>query len=175
LAEWGVHHLHLCEEIESDGFVTRSSELLFAFFTSSDAYLIGIFDHHSWAKREVLETLVRNWPEAELLARSRSASGLSQKYDEAESLQMRNAGISLAVEIDGAVYMPRGQTLGGTPLDIARRATSLLWQLQDWRGHVDDRLREEVGGEFAYWVPVIRDDLCGFADGGRFVSLGRLP
>jgi hypothetical protein len=175
LAAWGIHHLHLGTETEPDGFVARSSELLFALVTASDAYLIGIFDHQSWAKREVLEALVRSWPEAELIPRSRSAIGLSQRYTDEESLQLRNAGLSLAIEIDGSVYLPRGQTMTGIPMDVSRGTMSLLWQLDDWRTDTDERLRRHLDGEFAYWLPAIRDDLCGFADGNRFVSLGPLP
>jgi hypothetical protein len=175
LAAWGIHHLHLGSRVESDGFVTRSAELLFVFVTPTVAYLIGIFDHRSWAKREVLEELVRSWPQTELVPRSRTAIGLSQTYDDEESLQLRNAGISLAIEIDGSVYIPRGQTMGGVPLDVSRRATSLLFLLEEWRTDTDERLRREVDGEFAYWLPAIRGGLCGFADGSRFIPLGPLP
>jgi hypothetical protein len=175
LATWHIHHLHLGTEVAPDGFVTRSSELLFAFFTPSDAYLIGVFDHRSWAKREVLEALVRSWPEAELIPRSRSAIGLSHSYTDEESLQLRNAGLSLAIEIDGSVYIPWGQTMTGIPMDVSRRTMSLLWQLDQWRTDTYERLRRHVGGEFAHWLPAIRDNQCGFADGDRFVSLGPLP
>jgi hypothetical protein len=118
---------------------------------------------------------VRSWPEVELIPRSRSAIGLSQRYTDDESLQLRNAGVSLAIEIDGSVYFPLGQTMMGVPMNVSRRATSLLWQLNDWRTDTDERLRRQVDGEFAYWVPAIKDDLCGFADGSRFVSVGPLP
>jgi len=40
VADWGIHHLHLSTVLESDGFVKRTGELLFAAFAKDDAYLI---------------------------------------------------------------------------------------------------------------------------------------
>ncbi len=33
MAEWGIHHLHLSTVMEADGFVRRTKDLLFAFFS----------------------------------------------------------------------------------------------------------------------------------------------
>lgn len=55
VADWGIHHLHLSSEIDSDGFVKRGGDLLFAAFGADDAYLIGIYQHLTdWARKEVL-------------------------------------------------------------------------------------------------------------------------
>ena len=32
IADWGIHHLHFSTQIESDGFVIRTRDLLSAYF-----------------------------------------------------------------------------------------------------------------------------------------------
>jgi hypothetical protein len=41
LADWG-DHLHFSNHVETDGFVARGNELLFAVFGRADVYLVGI-------------------------------------------------------------------------------------------------------------------------------------
>jgi hypothetical protein len=48
LGEWGVHHLHLD--------AIHANDLAFAMFTSTDAYLIGIYQHGDWGLTDVLAT-----------------------------------------------------------------------------------------------------------------------
>jgi hypothetical protein len=175
LAEWGVHHLHLSEVIESNGFAKRTRDLLFVVFRPDDAYLIGIFPHGSWTKRTVAERAVRNWPEAELFLRSNHAIGLTHEWDESESAALRKASLNQSMVIDGHVYSPQGQTLGGTSLTISRRVMNLMWELQDWKLHGEKRLLGIAKGAFVYWLPAIQDDRCGFLGNRQFVGIADLP
>jgi hypothetical protein len=175
LAEWGIHHLHLSEVIEADGFAERTRDLLLVVFRPDAAYLIGIFPHGSWTKRAVAERAVRNWPEAEFFFRSNYAIGLTQEWDEHESAALRKAGLTQSMMIDGHVYSPQGQTLGGTSLTISRRVMNLMWALSDWRVRGEDRLMEAAKGSFVYWLPSIQDQQCGFLGGNRFVGIADLP
>jgi hypothetical protein len=175
LAEWGVHHLHLSMLIQGDGFAKRTGDLLFVVLRPDDAYLIGIYPHGSWTKRSVAERAVRNWPEAELFLRSKYAIGLTHEWDESESATLRKAGLTQSMMIDGHVYSPQGQTLGGTSWTISRRVMNLMWELTDWKARGDDRLVEIAGGSFAYWLPAIQDDRCGFLSGNQFVPVADLP
>lgn len=175
LAEWGIHHLHLSMVIEDNEFAERTRDLLFAVFRPNDAYLIGVLPHGSWTKQSLAERTVRNWPEAELFFRSNHAIGLTHEWDEAESAALRKAGVIQSLKIDGHVYTPQGQTLGGTSIAISRRVMNLMWQLRDWTAHGEERLQEFTNGAFVYWVPAIRDDRCGFLGHGRFVGIADLP
>lgn len=175
LAEWGVHHLHLSEVIESDGFAARTRDLLFAIFRPNDAYLIGVFPHGGWMKRSVAERAVRNWPEAELFLRSNYATGLMHEREESESAALRDAGVTQSMVIDGHVYSPQGQTLGGTSLPISRRVMTLMWELSDWKRHGEDRLMEATKGRFIYWLPAIHGERCGFLGGDQFIGIAELP
>lgn len=184
LADWGIHHLHLSTRMRDDGeFVQRTKDLLFAIFTPSDAYLIGIYPHGSWAAREVLGRVISNWPETELVPSSLSAVGLSQSYSDDEFAQLRNAGIAQPVEIDGKVYMPRGQTTAGTPIDVTSRVNALIWTLEDWRENEADLLTEagrqideHMGRRIAgRWEAAVHDGHCGLMRGGCFLALAALP
>ena len=62
LADWGIHHLHLSNVVEPDGFMKRGNELLFAVFTRDDAYLFGIYTHRDWLDEDLVPIIVRNWP-----------------------------------------------------------------------------------------------------------------
>lgn len=112
LAERGLHHLHLGAD-EGSRFVARTTELLFVAFRDDDAYLVGTVPHGTWARREVLERMVRNWPGAELLMQAPGVIGLEQDYSDEDRLKLMLGGVSTAIEIDGSVYMGLGQTTAG--------------------------------------------------------------
>lgn len=177
LAGWGVHHLHLGLENESEGsFVERTDDLLFVIFRPDDAYLLNIYPHQSWGRQDMVRIAIRNWPEADLFLKLESAIGLSQQFNEDERLRLRNGGVSGPLEIDGAVYMASlGQTIDGTPITVSRQTMNLQWNLDDVRRNPRDRLPVHVDGEFRYWTPLIHDDHCGFRAGDQFAIVGTLP
>lgn len=182
IADWGVHHLHLSTTIESDGLVSRTGDLLFAAFTPDDAYLINIYPHGSWALKEVLETAVRNWPEAGLLSQVHYVVGLTQEYTDEERWALRNAGTTGPLEINGKVYMPPGQTLDGTPIAVTRRANAVMWALRGLRYDSDGRLAEierlvdETAGHpvTSDWQAAVHEGWCGVVRGGIFVPVAEL-
>lgn len=176
IADWGIHHLHLSTALESNGsFVRRTGDLLFVIFTVDDAYLINVYPHGSWVLKAVLETVIRNWGEVGVLRKSRFAIGLSQQYGDSDRLELRNAGLAQAIEIDGGVYMPIGQTLAGTPMAVTMQVNTLVWAFREWREKIGDRLAAAYNGKFVYWLPAIIDGQCGFSAGANFVPVGALP
>jgi hypothetical protein len=92
LAEWGIHHLHLSDQISRDGFVKRTEDVLFAIFKDDAAYLIGIYGHpgaDNWARQEIFAILVRNWPDRSLVAEMKGVIGLTQQYDDDDRAKLR--------------------------------------------------------------------------------------
>jgi hypothetical protein len=155
VAEWGVHHLHLSTTVDAtDGFVTRSKDLLFGHFAEHDAYLIGIFSHGAWAAKEIARICVRNWPAAEIFYEARGVVGLAQPdVDDGARLDLRNAGATSLLEIDGKVYMPRGQSTAGTPIHATQFSNHLMHELR--------RLRKALTSEPAKLVSDVGGDLAG--------------
>ena len=129
LADWGIHHLHLSSK--SDG--VRTADLLFAVFRPDDAYLLQVLPHGSWTDESLLEIIVGNWPNAGLLLGSVSGARLAQPITPEDRRQLRRAGGSSFIEIDGTLYMPRSQTVAGTPLDGTQRSNVIMHELRRQR------------------------------------------
>lgn len=187
LADWGLHHLHLGLK-RRKGRYTRRDDVLIALFTMTDAYLVDIVSHRdNWASVRLLEIIVRNWPEVAEPWRLRGAVGLDHKVDDEERLELRNAGVTVFVEIDGAVYLPvpAGQTLAGTLLAVTQHVNKVMHALDQ----VDERFRENsqwlevhastegfpVDGQAA-WRPAVQDGWYGALEESRglFVPFGPL-
>jgi hypothetical protein len=177
IADWGIHHLHLSPHVKTDGFVTRTDDLLFAYFAQTDAYLINIYGHGSWALKEMIDICVHNWPDAGILTCIEGVTGLSQQFSEADRLPLRNAGVAQLLEIDGKVYMPAGQTTAGTPLGGTLAANNIHWQLRSLRDQPDlEALLDQQAhvDSSEPWNAHVDDDEFGFRRGDFFISLGRL-
>jgi hypothetical protein len=165
-AEWGIHHLHLSLDIRSNGFVTRTGDLLFGFFAADEAFLIGVFPHGSWARQEIAEIAVRNWPDAGIFTGSNGPMSLAQHYSDEDELKLRNAGVSTLREIDGRVWMSSraGQSGAGTPIWATRDTNVLMhsiYQLRDL-SDADLRARIQVGGaELGGSVPRLTTEVDG--------------
>jgi hypothetical protein len=131
LNDWGVHHLHLSTELDSDGFVKRTKPVLFAIFRHETAYLINIFGHGDWASDAIPETILRNWPDAGII-HDLGMLGSRESYTEIEKLSLRNAGLATAYEADdGKVYMLNaGLTTAGTSVQAAHAASQILDRIE---------------------------------------------
>lgn len=186
LAEWGIHHLHLSEEMGKKGFTKRTGDVLFAVLDESDAYLLGIYEHPThanWAAEEIFAVIVRNWPKAGLAIQAKGIVGLSQQYSDEDRLQLRKSGVMNLLEIDGKVYTPAGfgLTTAGTPIEATRQADALMWELNGWRKDPYTLLGEVKGvPRSAYWLPALHlpvpgfEEYAGFKTGSTFVPVGPL-
>ena len=111
--------------------------------------------------------------------------GLTQKYTDAELLQLRNAGVaSPMVEVDGKVYMAPalGQTTAGTPGTATRQSNLVMHTLRDWREHLDDRLADAADAVDATaghsvsdeWIAAVREDVAALKRGEFLVPVAQL-
>lgn len=133
LNDWGVHHLHLSNVIEPDGFVKRDGPLLFAIFMQTDAYLIDVLGHSDWTNQHLVEVVVRNWPAANLFLRSNGLLPSKQPMSALVRKRLRGNGYTTMIEVDGAVYAPRtlGITGAGSSTRMTREADAILRQMRD--------------------------------------------
>lgn len=131
LNDWGVHHLHLSTELDSDGFVMRTKPLLFAVFKQDTAYLIDIFDHGGWASDAIPEIILRNWPDAGII-HELPVLASRESYTDIEKIGLRNAGLTTAYEArDGKVYMfNAGLTTAGTSVHAVQAANQILDRIE---------------------------------------------
>ncbi len=169
LSDWGVHHLHISDNIESDGFVERTGPLLLAVFHRNTAYLIDIVDHGKWTKRSILEIIVREWPDAGIVYEMKGALGLSQSYDDDEHKQLRNAAINVLHEIDGKVWMtPGGMTTAGGSISATRQSDQLWDCIEQFQQRLtsDPSWLQEVIASNQLSVPNCAALKFIFVDGG---------
>ena len=62
LYDWGIYHFHLGLEVEADGYIQRTSKLLYAFIDNNNIYLLGIFDHGKWNDQDLIEMIHSYYP-----------------------------------------------------------------------------------------------------------------
>jgi hypothetical protein len=187
LADWGLHHLHLgiAPHRTRPEFVTRTPHVLFVAFKPDDGYLVDVAEHESdganWAALKLLETIVRNWPDAGILMASNAALGLADgNWSDAERRALRRAGISTGVvEIDGKVGSAGGQTVSGEPQHVARHCMGVAWQLSGYQP-TEEQVREDlakIAGKQDVpneWRAITDGEAFGFFSSGVFVRYGSL-
>lgn len=99
--DWGILHLHLGEQLDpNDGrHVERTGPLLFLYLTEEDAYLINVYKHSDWTDRSILQTVQNNWPQLIKPYVMHGALSLSHQYTEQQHAALRNAGITVLIEL----------------------------------------------------------------------------
>lgn len=176
LAAWGIHHLHLSRAPGQGGFNARGPDLLYAMFQPDDAYLLGIYTHNDWARKELVEVIVRNWPDAGLFLKSKYVQGQTTQFTDADRRALRRANINeVLFEVDGSFYGPAGLGLTGAGGSTAadRRAMAYMENLRQLRENLNDHLstfgREldeaaghQVTGE---WTAHVHEDRIGLLRG----------
>lgn len=131
--DWGIHHLHLSNEVQGDGFVKRTGPLLFAAFVGQDAYLIEILQHGGWTDVKLIEVCVREWPQANLALEMKGVLGLAREVRPDERKALRNGAVNTPIEVAGKYYMGRmGMSTAGTSIQAARAADRLLSEIRQF-------------------------------------------
>lgn len=116
LSHWGIQHLHLGLQVQSDGYVERTGELLFVFFKGANAYIIGVYNHKSWCDLDIIESIHKNWP-SELALYKSNSNAPSLTEEQHKILRDKNSCCNITVS-DGTEYMPPGVgvTANGAPI-----------------------------------------------------------
>ena len=89
------------------------------------------------------------------------------------------------IKYEGAVWMASslGVTLNGVPLTVTQSVMALMWTLDDWREHLDERLAEAESAVNArlgratrdQWRPTVHENGVGIVHQGCFYEIGKLP
>ncbi|XMB66698.1 hypothetical protein RI065_10415 [Mycoplasmatota bacterium zrk1] len=119
--EWGVVHLHLGVESDSNDprFVQRTGPLLFVLLSDKEAYLIGVGKHGDWTDSNILKTIYENWPQ--LIERNIvDAKGISYELTSAEHAGLRKENINAVLAFESG-----GVKIYYTPIGIATSGDSI--------------------------------------------------
>lgn len=184
LSDYGVHHLHLSTNLDGEGFVKRTKDLLFAAFRPGDAYLIGIYQHVTdWAKEDILKTIARNWPDIGIAHELRSVIGLTWYPSDDQRLELRKGGIASApVEVDGKFFMTIGQTLAGTSMRATQTSNLVMHAFREWQEKGDERVatilrvHEEATGlpVTGPWQIAVYNESIGYLRDDIFYGIAQL-
>jgi hypothetical protein len=139
LNEWGIHHLHLSTNVETDGFVERDDPLLFIMFRADRAYLLDTGTHKMFEDDKLAQIAISNWPDDQLFLEIKGISGLrgGNRYTSEDRKKLRSAGISSFIQIGDRVFSPAGGiSRAGTSLQASMRSNRIMRALKKFEEHV---------------------------------------
>ena len=146
LWHYDMHHFHLGHETDKDGFVERSSYLLFAIIAPLDAYFVDVRPHPTpggvgWVSQDLLRIVHSNWPKLIEKSVLNGVSGIDLTDEQMQVLRGKNA--SYAMNIDGKAIAPlRFGTAGdGSSILCTMLASRLMNEL---RHHAEILRNEDV-------------------------------
>lgn len=123
LYDWGIYHFHLGTTIENDGYVQRTSKLLYAYIDNQDIYFVGIFDHGKWNDQDLIEIIHKYYPES---IKGWLIDGTPEKvFSDDDRKVLRKAHVNTFITVsDGTSYMGPGWgiTAAGTSAKVRMRA-----------------------------------------------------
>lgn len=129
-ADWRIHHVHLTDVQLASGeeFSERSEWLLFFLVQADHLALIDVRSHDEpgiFQAIDLVEMAIRSWPQiAQMFAVNGGLSLARPPATDTKSVKdLRQAGVTQMLEVDGAVYMPLG-------LGVTSAATSTLVSLK---------------------------------------------
>lgn len=119
LNQWGIYHLHLSDNIENDGFCSRTGPVLFCCFDHDTVYFLDIMQHGSshatvWVNEDILRVIKSNWPKHLERYEMKGVLGLAQTYTQEEKMNLRKGHVNATLEIDGKYYMSPGMGLAAS-------------------------------------------------------------
>lgn len=141
LLDWGIYHLHLgtskIKKGKNKGLIQGHKEILYVFVSNEVAYVIGIFDHCSWTKQEVLQIVHDNWPHLLEQWKLREVVDLAREVTDEDRKALRNGNVNSPVKIGSHVYLGPGGgiTSAGTGANEIYKALIVLRAadaLRDW-------------------------------------------
>lgn len=169
LNDWGIHHLHLSTEKESNSkFNKRTGELLFVRFQNDKAYFINIYKHNNWAKKEVIQIVHRNWEEDFKSFRLEGVISLHPRIEDEDYQKLRNKNINTLIEVEeGIVYMGFGfgiTTSGHGQLAMIEelRCKKALKSAEKYINH--EMVMKDKLGKKIYFYPIFHNEYLSIID-----------
>lgn len=147
LNDWGIYHIHLGENLETNGsgFIQRTGSVLFVRIDKDKAYFINVLPHGSWTKQQMVKVIHDNWPKSIESYLFKDIIGLSHVPTDDDIKIMRKYGVNSAVEIEpGVVYAPigGGMTTAKTSIEVTQVLMHYNRLLPKLEKHVMDNLQK---------------------------------
>lgn len=167
--EWGIHHLHLGNAIEADGFRERTNLLLLVWPVDDAMYFLDVRPHGNatWGDRATIDLLQAEFPEVLEQHRLDDWEAEDNYGSPQEQVQLRRVGITFPyVAPSGESYMPPGGgfTLGGGSASVTMRALDACrqaHQLQQLFSEKADEVQKEIASNRNVSLQSLRLRLVG--------------
>nr|VFJ92702.1 MAG: hypothetical protein BECKLFY1418B_GA0070995_103810 [Candidatus Kentron sp. LFY] len=143
LNHWDIHHIHLGSEIELDGFIKRTTQMLFCRFDNEKAYFISVLPHGSWTKQDMIKVLHKNWPESIKNFRINGAISLAHPITDNDVKILRKGNITSPIEVEpGVVYMliGGGVSASGISADVVIQTDYCIDRLEAMQQYIIDNI-----------------------------------
>lgn len=127
LYAWHIHHFHLGTTIESDHFVSRTGDVLYAIIKDDCAYFIKIMPHGHWSDKELLEIVHQNWPK--IIEKYKKEGEPRVSLGSHDIKVLRKGSINTVVTMDDhTVYSGNtyGFTISGDSLEARSNTNKLI-------------------------------------------------
>lgn len=158
LLDWGIYHLHLGTVEITQGrnrsLIQGHKEILFVFITNEVAYIIGIFDHSSWERLQVMKIVHSNWPHLLEPWKLRGVIDLAREVSDDDRRTLRGANINSPFKIEDTVYFGPGGGLTGAgtganetnkALIVMRAADNLGRWIKENKDFIEQKIDMRLG------------------------------
>ena len=170
LNDWGIHHLHLGEVIEDDGFVTRTGPVLYCKVSDGCAYFIDVREHGKWNEQELLRIIYGNWKE---ILDPVGVMGTRHHPTDDEIGALRKGNINTLLEIEPGVVIISpggGYASDGTSIEVVFARDKAIKYLQEFQTKItqnEEDIRRKIEEK-----TTAASELCFKLKyiGGRFVA-----
>ena len=136
LSHWGIQHFHLGSNIEHDGFIYRTKELLFVHFNANGAHILGVFNHQSWCDLNLIEIMHNNW--LDIMTIYKMDSGMrALTENEYKTLRNKHTNANVIVS-DGTEYMNPGMgvTANGSPINSVLNSQKVIHMFNQYFSNI---------------------------------------
>lgn len=161
LNDWGIHHFHLSETVDPDGFVSRprvrgqEEPLLFAIFKQSDAYLLDFGKHGDWYDDRFPKIAHYNWANARLYffvpgMKLLDPNKPGEKVEITTEMRkrLRNSRINTGIEIPEGLLMSLGATIRAELAANKVWNNIALFEIALQRSDFPELFRKETGKDY---------------------------
>lgn len=141
LYDWGIYHFHLGTTIDDDGYIKRTSKLLYAYINRNDIYFLGIFEHGKWSDLQLIETIHKHYPWS---IKGWILDGKPEKIiTPNERKSLRDAHINTIITLsDGTSYIGPGWgiTAAGTSARVRLQVNDIHHEIIDFEKEILSKL-----------------------------------
>ncbi len=155
LDAWGIHHIHLGDQVESNGFVKRSGPILFVRFKENSAYFIIIKrhgrrtkksgkkskrSHYPWNRQILIEIIHNNWSDS---IQDYEANVEFERPSDDEIKQWRSVDINVpATSKNGTAYFGPGGGVASSGNNIQN--VRICYHIFDYIDVVEKYLKDNI-------------------------------